>query len=531
MAMLALLAIPALVLYLARCFRVYLRNSEQYVRPQCFCTHDMKPFLQSRIPAVGSDNLLYSFWTAVRCIYESPVVFEEGYRRYKGRVFRVPQLTGWLVLVSGDKLIEELRKVPEHLVSADQAHSENLQAPYTLGPSVCESTYHVGVVRHSVNKNLAALLPLVVDEIVAAFPEELESKLSPDSEWTSLRTKDVFLRIVSRVVNRTLVGLPVCRVDEYIKASIRYAYIIMTGASVIKLFPDILKPFVGSLVARMTGPQHTAFKHLAPIIQERKASRAEYGCDYPGRPNDILSWIIDAAPLGQHSSTKELSLRTLVMNFSALHTTSLSLTHAMYNLASYPEYAEPLRQEVVDCLGLDTTLWTKEAMEKCCKLDSFLKEGQRMNPLSAISLSRRVMQDFTFSDGTVVPAGALLCAPQKAVHRDQESYEDPGTFDGFRFWRIREKMRDERQGENGEDDEEWRNRLTGTGIGFLTFGGGRHVCPGRFFASLELKCIMAYMLISYDVKMRKEGKRPDDVCFGVFSAPDPKAEVMFRRRA
>lgn len=81
MAMLALLAIPALVLYLARCFRVYLRNSEQYVRPQCFWTHDMNAFWQRRIPAVGSDNLLYSFWTAVRCIYESPVVFEEGYRR------------------------------------------------------------------------------------------------------------------------------------------------------------------------------------------------------------------------------------------------------------------------------------------------------------------------------------------------------------------------------------------------------------------------------------------------------------------
>lgn len=84
------------------------------------------------------------------------------------------------------------------------------------------------------------------------------------------------------------------------------------------------------------------------------------------------------------------------------------------------------------------------------------------------------MQDFAFSDGTVVPAGASICAPQIAVHRDQESYEDPGTFDGFRFWRIREKMRDERPGKDGEDDEEWRNRLTGTGTGFLTFGGGRH---------------------------------------------------------
>lgn len=42
--------------------------------------------------------------------------------------------------------------------------------------------------------------------------------------------------------------------------------------------------FVGPLVGRITGPQHMAFKHLAPIIQERKASRAEYGFDYPGRP-------------------------------------------------------------------------------------------------------------------------------------------------------------------------------------------------------------------------------------------------------
>lgn len=60
-----------------------------------------------------------------------------------------------------------------------------------------------------------------------------------------------------------------------------------------------------------------------------------------------------------------------------------TLMHTLYNLASYPEYAEPLREEVAECLGLDTTLWTKKAIEKCCKLDSFLKECQRMNPLAA----------------------------------------------------------------------------------------------------------------------------------------------------
>lgn len=42
---------------------------------------------------------------------------------------------------------------------------------------------------------------------------------------------------------------------------------------------------------------------------------------------------------------------------------------------------------------------------------------------------------------------------------------------------------------------------------------------------------MAYVLLGYDVKMRKDGKRPEDVWFGAFSVPDQKAEVMFRRRA
>lgn len=53
-----------------------------------------------------------------------------------------------------------------------------LQANYTLGPSFSENRYHVGVVRDSVNKNLANLLPLMADEVVTAFSEELESKFS-----------------------------------------------------------------------------------------------------------------------------------------------------------------------------------------------------------------------------------------------------------------------------------------------------------------------------------------------------------------
>ena len=37
--------------------------------------------------------------------------------------------------------------------------------------------YHVTVLKTSLNKNLAAVMPFVVDEMMVAFEEELDSKL------------------------------------------------------------------------------------------------------------------------------------------------------------------------------------------------------------------------------------------------------------------------------------------------------------------------------------------------------------------
>ena len=33
------------------------------------------------------------------------------------------------------------------------------------------------------------------------------------------------------------------------------------------------------------------------------------------------------------------------------------------------------------------------------------------------------------------------------------------------------------------------------------FGYGRHACPGRFFATNEIKMIVAKMILDYDIKM------------------------------
>ena len=50
----------------------------------------------------------------------------------------------------------------------------------------------------------------------------------------------------------------------------------------------------------------------------------------------------------------------------------------MYRLLSHPEYIEPLRQEVEAVVAEEG--WTKAGMDKMRKIDSFLRETQRIDP-------------------------------------------------------------------------------------------------------------------------------------------------------
>ena len=152
---------------------------------------------------------------------------------------------------------------------------------------------------------------------------------------------------------------------------------------------------------------------------------------------------------------------------------------------------------------------------------------------SSVSMSRYTLKDFTFSDGTTVPAGTLVATASHAIHHDevhifsnfkgfltnavQATYPDADTFRAFRFSEMR-------------DTESLKHHMVTPNLDYLLFGHGRHACPGRFFAVNELKAMMAHLLLTYDVKLENEGVPPPPRWFGPALIPDGKAEVMFRAR-
>lgn len=73
------------------------------------------------------------------------------------------------------------------------------------------------------------------------------------------------------------------------------------------------------------------------------------------------------------------------MALAAIHTTSNLLTNVIYDLAAYPEYIQPLRDEICAVAAEDGVL-KKTSLLKLKLMDSVMKESQRTNPLSLSKL-------------------------------------------------------------------------------------------------------------------------------------------------
>nr|VWO99889.1 Uncharacterized protein [Ganoderma boninense] len=242
----------------------------------------------------------------------------------------------------------------------------------------------------------------------------------------------------------------------------------------------------------------------------------EFGEDWPDKPNDMLQWLIDeAVPMG-HSDLSVVE-RIMLINFAAIHTSSTSLTHVLYDLAASPEWIPPIREEIESVIAADG--WTKLSMAKMWKLDSVFRESSRFHGIVMTTITRKAMKDITLIDGTFIPKGTLLAAAAHPTHHDESIYANAEVYEPFRFAKMRES-----------DGEGLKHQFVNTSVDYVSFGHGKHACPGRFFAANELKALAAYIILNYDLKLGGDGKRPANMYYSMNVVPSMSGEVLFRKR-
>jgi len=256
-----------------------------------------------------------------------------------------------------------------------------------------------------------------------------------------------------------------------------------------------------------------------------------------------ISWLMKYLPEHEKTSTK-LGLMQMQVSFASLHTTTSATTNALLDLATYSaEYVDELREEIEAAIADDgeatdengQLYFTKAAVSKMKKLDSFLKESQRLTPLAFDGFSRRLHKHVTFSNGLRLPKGVLLTFPMYAAHQseknpilgtqapDAKGNAPLDVFDGYRFSRMRDLP------SNGT-----KYQATSTGPGQFTFGHGSNACPGRFFALYIMKIVVIFVLRNYDIRLPPEiqaAGRPKGRTVGVSYLVDETVKIELRQRA
>ncbi|EME80810.1 uncharacterized protein MYCFIDRAFT_139852 [Pseudocercospora fijiensis CIRAD86] len=471
-------------------------------------------FLRSQEWA-GSTKSWFPQWSWKSMTHSRSLTIEAYNRLSKhDRPFVIPQWGKEPFLILPQSQMREVYQRPDADVSIMAMLRDNLAVRYTGDSDIAVGAFHIDLVRHDLTRKLSLFTPDIYDELSLGFQDEWHPK---SDEWKPILLYETTIRIVTRAANRVFSGTELCRNAEFLEHTRLYGYQIFTQGMLINMIPiSFLRPLAAAFMTRKSvHHRNMVLKHAAPVIQRRiEAVRA--GNKDP--PVDCLQWLIEKCVACNDPIELDVTMitrRLLRLNMLAIHTTSLAITSAIFELYSSSraqEYITALREEVTQVLKAHNNKWTKAAVTDLHLIDSTIRESMRINDFSVFSIARTITSPhgIDLPDGLHLPPGTKIAVPNLGIHRDPTNYENPNEFDAFRFVHSRESM-------------------VLTSESALHFGYGRHACPGRFFAAQEMKLMLAYVVLNFDVKIAGSGpRRTRDL--KAAALPDAKAEIWIRRR-
>lgn len=312
---------------------------------------------------------------------------------------------------------------------------------------------------------------------------------------------------------------------------------------------------------------------------------------------DILQWLMDAKERKgttqskkkistggeQHEQELELDIplltrQVLFVTIAATRSTATAIVHVLFDLAARPHCQDILLSEITEQVARSGGAWDLAALDRMDRLDSFIKESQRLNPHLLLSFNRKVRQPITLpvlagstgsglSHGEVtIPAGTFISTPAYWSARDpaifppascskEENLESPGhqehqeespheqprtsecddTHGEFQPWRWYHKRKEAEAAAERHPKNHSHNPAatvtpylsSSTSPDNLYWGYGRNACPGRFLAAADIKLLVGWMLYHYEIRFPPD---PDSGRDLIGSAEEKKNQKQYSTR-
>lgn len=190
---------------------------------------------------------------------------------------------------------------------------------------------------------------------------------------------------------------------------------------------------------------------------------------------DLLTLLMEArdADTGEGFSDRELRNEVITMLLAGHETTATALSWTFALLASHPEAAHRVRDEVDAVLGRRVP--SLDDVSRLTAITQVIYESMRLYP-PIWSIERRAVSDDVIG-GFAIPAGSSVIISPYVLHRHPSFWPHPLQFDPARF--------------------------TGAKLpeAYMPFGAGPRYCIGSEFAMLEARLIVAMVVQAWHLTL------------------------------
>jgi hypothetical protein len=376
-------------------------------------------------------------------------------------------------------------------------------------------------------RQINACIPEVLDEIQYTFDTHFTKGEDVADGWKNVMINDAIRKAVCGVANRVIIGLPVCRSQEYFDAVQKWWVCFgLTGLVFRSFVPRPLQRVIMPVlslptwywrrrIVRMFEPE---VARRVTIIQDAKARGEPLKTSKDdGRSNDLMQWLIEQSTHSKdpaEMSPRNLSNKLVLFNLfgknqtillpipkkgtqltipPATHTLTTTLTSLLTTLLSHPTSTQTLtalRHESSQILPQAATSPT--STKQMPLHDSLLRETLRLNPAFDDSMLREVVAPAGVHtpEGVYLPCGSHVAMHTRLMQRSEwaggvegQARQDWGEFKPFRWCDMAAEAR-RREAEGSEGNDATKEEKEGGGKGqvgavqiserYMLFGLGRH---------------------------------------------------------
>lgn len=311
-------------------------------------------------------------------------------------------------------------------------------------------------------------------------------------EWVRFKPYEQFCRVAARLSAEAIVGPSFSHNETWLNFAVDYTescefcgfcavilnsvtdvnvttYSVFKTIVVLRSFPEWMYPLLYRLLPsywRCQGYIKTAKSLLGPQIQEliTKNDEESWTPSYEDKDLNVLTWLSVLAK-GRDRNPESIAHVQVLIALAAVHTTVLRMVNVLYDItAAGPALLEELREEINT--AVNEYGWEGIPYDQLYKLDSVLRESQRMSPLTVLGMKRSFKQSYTFRTACTFHKALMFACRHMLLRMTLSTHQIQNCLTGCgviaRLWRLTSKT-EKRQRDFGSRIRRRQSSISGMG--------------------------------------------------------------------